>query len=216
MNINDTILRQYSNSPKIKNIIYTFNNGVDVTNIVNNFYDDIFNLETAKSYGLDIWSRIVDVSRYVKFEELGDTFGFKDQNLQTFNNGSFYSGVKSTNTLRLSDDFFRLVIKSKAAVNISNSTIKDTNRILSSIFSNKGTPFVTDNLDMTMHYVFPFYLSDSEISLIKNSNILPRPSGVKLRGIITIPKQVFGFFGSNCQTFNNGAFINTKGIIDVN
>lgn len=216
MNINDTILRQYSNSPKIKNIIYTFNNGVDVTNIVNNFYDDIFNLETAKSYGLDIWSRIVDVSRYVKFEELGDTFGFKDQNLQTLNNGAFYSGVKSTNTLRLSDDFFRLVIKSKAAVNISNSTIKDTNRILSSIFSNKGTPFVTDNLDMTMHYVFPFYLSDSEISLIKNSNILPRPSGVKLRGIITIPKQVFGFFGSNCQTFNNGTFINTKGIIDVN
>ncbi|RKS87346.1 uncharacterized protein DUF2612 [Orbus hercynius] len=216
MNINDTILRQYGNSEKLKNIIYTFNNGMDVTDIVNKFYDNVFNLDTANSYGLDVWARIVDVSRYVKFDSIGEVFGFDGQKLSTFNRGSFYSGEKVTTTLKLADDFFRTVIKSKAAVNISDSSIKDINRILGSIFNSDIKPFVTDNLDMSMHYVFPFYLRDNEISLIKNSNILPRPSGVKLRGIITIPNQVFGFFGSNCQTFNNGTFISQRGIIDVN
>lgn len=216
MSIDNTILRQYGNSPKLKNIIYSFNGAMDVTNIINDFYTSVMNLDTANSYGLDIWARIVDISRYVKFDSIGDVFGFNGQKLSTFNNGSFYSGEKVTTTLKLADDFFRTVIKSKAAVNISDSSIKDINRILGSIFDSDVKPFVTDNLDMSMHYVFPFYLKDNEISLIKNSNILPRPSGVKLRGIITTPNQVFGFFGSNCQTFNNGTFISQRGIIDVN
>jgi len=216
VNINDTILRQYNNSTKLKSVIYTFNDVVDVSSIVNKFYDNVFNLNTANSYGLDVWARIVDVSRYVKFDSVGEVFGFEGQNLSTFNQGSFYSGKKITTTLKLADDFFRTVIKAKAAVNISNTSIEDANKILANIFKDKGKPFVTDNLDMSMHYVFPFHLKDNEISLIKNSNILPRPSGVKLRGIITVPKQVFGFFGSNCQTFNNGTFISKKGVIDVN
>ncbi|XKM12647.1 DUF2612 domain-containing protein [Orbaceae bacterium ac157xtp] len=216
MSVNKTILRQYSNSEKLKNIIFTFNDGINVTDIINDFYKNVFNLDTANSYGLDVWSSIVVVSRYVKFDVVGDVVAFYGQHQQTMNNGTFYSGKKTTTTIKLSDDFFRTVIKAKAAVNISNANIEDINKILVSLFKGRGKPFVTDNLDMSINYVFPFYLRDNEIALIKNANILPRPSGVKLRGIITTPHQTVGFFGSNCQTMNHGTFFNKRGLINVN
>lgn len=216
MKIDDTILRQYGNSQALKSIIYSFDDGIKIDMAINKFFDEIFNLDTAKGYGLDCWGKIVNVSRYVKYEKVGDVLGFDGQKLQTFNYGSFYSGKKVTQTIKLTDDFFRIVIKAKASANISSVTIEDTNRILRSLYADKGKPFITDNQDMSMNYVFPFYLADNEKALIKNSNILPRPSGVKLRAIITAPAKTFGFFGSGCQTFNHGSFINRQGVFNVN
>lgn len=216
MKINDTILIQYGNSTRVKSLIYSFNDGVKVEGIIDEFYDKIFNLDTANSYGLDVWGKIVNVSRYVKFEETGDVFGFYGQKLQTANNGTFYSGEQATKTLKLSDSFFRSIIKTKAAANISDATIKSLNKLISSIYPEKGLAFVTDNQNMTMNYVFPFYLKANEIALIKNSNVIPRPSGVKLNAIILSPKNVFGFYGTGCQTCNHGTFIDSKGLINVN
>lgn len=219
MSIDSTILRQYGNSPKLKKIVYLIGDALNTDTLIDNFYNKIFNLDTATSNGLDMWGRIVNVSRYVNFSDYetgGDFFGFNGSNFKPFNNSPFYTAGLSTNTLRLSDDFYRKIIKAKAAVNISSATPSDMNRLLLSIFSERGQPFVVDNLDMTMNYIFPFYLTSGEIALIKSAGVISRPSGVKVRVIASDPKKTFGFYGSNCQPFNQGTFINSKGVFNVN
>ena len=58
---------------------------------------------------------------------------------------------------------------------------------------------------MTMTYHFNFNLTPLQIAVIKSTNLLPRPAGVKIN-VIAVSKEVFGFNGSGCQPFNQAPF----------
>jgi hypothetical protein len=99
--------------------------------------------------------------------------------------------------------------------NITDCTIQNLNKLLKYLYGDKGAPFVADGLDMSMRYVFPFYLQESDIALLTKSGVIPRPSGVKVSAIIIEPSSTFGFNEAGGQPFGQGAFFTEKGVINV-
>lgn len=87
-----TVLSQYADSDRITGLIETFANAVDQTANFDALYDNIWNLDTATGYGLDVWGRIVGINRvlqvantqYFGFAEAGDALPFGDAQFQGF------------------------------------------------------------------------------------------------------------------------------------
>ena len=175
-----TIISQYANSPAITGIVGSFFQCLDQTANMDLFFDNLWNVTTAVGPGLDVWGRIVGVSRvlqvagtqsYLGFEEASPTgLGFGQQ--------SFFSGQPVTSNYTLNDDSFRTLIYAKALANITDGSIRSINAILLALFPNRGNAYVTDGGDMTMTYTFTFPLSPAEQAIVKNSGVLPRPTGV--------------------------------------
>ena len=61
-----TILSQYDASPTLLSMIESFNDAIDPTANIAAFYENIWNVNTANGYGLDVWGQIVGVSRYLQ------------------------------------------------------------------------------------------------------------------------------------------------------
>lgn len=141
----DTILSQYANSPVLTKLIGDFDEYVDQTQNLDAFYDLIWNVDTAQGYGLDVWGRIVGVTRvlsvptstYLGFDEQGSTVG-------TFGQSPFFMGEPSTGNYLLSDSAFRILIFAKALANISDGSTPSINQILLNLFPGRGNCYVTD------------------------------------------------------------------------
>lgn len=186
INVADTILTQYADSPKLKSLIYSFNQAVGIEDFIDSFYDMIWNIETAGTYGLDVWGKIVVVSRQLTVTENKIYFGFQEalsdppvvDDPQPFNQAPFYSGEVLTSTVTLTNDIYRKLIMMKAAANISDCTIPNLNRLLMFMFGDKGRCYVRNDGDMVMSYVFQFPLSVAELAIVQSSGALPAPVGV--------------------------------------
>lgn len=163
-NVEQTIISQFANSPAITKMIQNMNAYIDPRADIDNFYWFVWNVDTAQGFGLDIWGRIVDVSR----ELLQNTAVAND------------------------DDAFRELIMLKALSNISESTSPAINQLLTNWMSGRGRCYVTDRGNMEMVYVFEFLLQPFEIAIIQQSGIFLRPAGVG-GIIITSQFPVFGF-----------------------
>lgn len=186
INAADTILTQYAGSPKIQSLIYSFNEAVGLEGFIDDFYDMIWNIQTAGTYGLDVWGKIVVVSRQLTVEENKIYFGFKEalstppvvDDPQPFNQAPFYSGELLTSTVTLTNDIYRKLIMMKAAANISDCTIGNINQLLVFMFGEKGRCYVRNDGNMQMSYVFEFPLSIAELAIVQSSGALPAPVGV--------------------------------------
>lgn len=175
-----TIISQYANSPTITDMIEAFNAAMDLTEDMDAFYDTIWNITSAVGYGLDVWGRIVGVSRILQLPSDAVYFGFQESGSWVgFNQGPFFSGQAVGTSFALSDDAYRRLILAKAAANIWNGSMPQQNQILLDLFPGRGNCYVIDNQDMTMTYRFKFVLSPAELSIV-SSGVLPRPSGVSV------------------------------------
>lgn len=72
-----TILSQYANSDRITGLIETFFAATDQTANFDAFWDNIWNLDTAVGYGLDVWGRIVGINRVLQVAN-DQFFGFAE------------------------------------------------------------------------------------------------------------------------------------------
>jgi hypothetical protein len=177
-----TIISQYANSPIITQLIANFDSYVDQTINLQSFFDLMWNVDTAIGYGLDVWGRIVGVTRTL---EVGGTltyFDFEESGLSGngFGQQPFYDGAPINSNFQLSDNAFRTLIFAKALANISDGSIKSLNQILINLFPARGNAFVTDGLNMTMTYTFKFQLTAVELAIVSQSGVLPKPTGVSL------------------------------------
>jgi len=203
-----TILSQYANSPRIVALIENMFEYVDQTRNIEQFYDMIMSLDTAVGYGLDVWGRIVGINRVIQVPA-GEWLGFEEQlpTVFTFGQGVWYSGDPLTANYALSDEAYRLLIIAKAMANITDGSIPSINRILMSLFPNRGNAYVAEGAPtgewwgfsesstglpfnqgvfytgadvpyMTMTYTFEFTLSPVELAIVTNSGVLPKPVGV--------------------------------------
>src|ERR1700688_4087243 len=123
----DTVLSQYANSPALMSLIESFNSAVDPSPNIDAFYDNVWNIQTAKGYGLQVWGRIVGVSNVLEIPGGTPFFGFEEAGTVSaapFGQGAFYSGTQATQNYTLSDDAFRCLILIKALANISQSNIR--------------------------------------------------------------------------------------------
>jgi len=186
INAADTILTQYAGSPKLQSMIYSFNEAVGIEGFLDTFYDMVWNIQTAGTYGLNVWGKIVVVSRQLTVTENKIYFGFKEaqstppvvDDPQPFNQAPFYSGELLTSTVTLTNDIYRKLIMMKAAANISDCTIPNLNRLLMFMFGDKGLCYVRNDGEMVMSYVFEFPLSVAELAIVQSSGALPAPVGV--------------------------------------
>lgn len=177
---NTTVISQYANSPILLKLIENFSQYIDPTANLDAFYDIIWNVDTAQGVGLDIWGRIVGVSRVIT--TVGDIdFGFAEAGTVSavgFNQGEFHSGAETSSNNSLSDDAFRLLIFAKALSNITDCSVTSINQIMMSLFPGRGDCHVVDNNNMTLTYVFNFATTPVEKAVIQGSGVLPRPTGV--------------------------------------
>jgi hypothetical protein len=178
-----TIISQYANSPIITKLVTNFAQYLDPTINLQSFFDTIWNVDTAVGYGLDVWGRIVGVSRTLQLPTGGRYLGFEEAGGATvdpFNQSPFFSGQTLTNNFDLSDDAFRVLIFAKALANVSDGSIKSINGLLRTLFPGRGNCFVIDGLDMTMTYMFKFILTPVEAAIVEQSGVLPKPAGVSV------------------------------------
>ena len=190
LNWDETLLSQYCASPTIKALLESFNDAVEPTTDIANFYINIWNVNTAVGNGLDIWGQIVGVSRYLTTAAT-NYLGYQEANsvgsaAQPFNQAPFYSGTLATNTFALTDDQYRRLILVKAAANISNLSVPSINALLTAEFGTSdgtnpyGQAYVIDHLNQTFTYYLKFVPSDLQLAIINNSGVFPRPAGVQM------------------------------------
>lgn len=144
---------------------------------------DVFNLATANSFGLAIWSILLGLPIYITAPSGAEkSWGF-EQYHANFNRGNFSVGSNSTIQLPIEDA--RILLQLRAFQLQSCGCVPEINRELKYIFGSyapmPGVPaaFVIDNHDMTCTYVFNYQVSNSLQYVMRYFDILPRPSGVK-------------------------------------
>ncbi|SFN29775.1 Protein of unknown function [Izhakiella capsodis] len=211
MSWKETILTQYSASSKLLSVIDTFSQAVSLDDFTEKFIDEVWDITTNKTYGLDVWGKIVNISRYVQAEIENNSFGFGEADNgdakhypSPFNDEPFYPGVQETETVRLTDEAYRTLILAKAFSNISIATIPEINRFLSLLFKGRGRAFCADYGKMTMGIVCEFALAPYEKSILQNYDVLPVPQGVRITAYQLVPPY-FGF-ADDAYPFNDGTF----------
>lgn len=163
-NVEQTIISQYGNSAAISALIQGMNENIDPAADIDNFYNFVFNVETAQGFGLDIWGRIVNVSREILIDPV------------------YY----------LSDTAYQSLILLKALSNISRATAPAINQLLLNWLGAGSRAYVIDLGNMEMGYVFEFTLEPYQLAIIQQSGIFLRPAGVGA-SIIQEVFPVFGF-----------------------
>ncbi len=209
MSQEDTILTQYSASNRILSIVDTFNQAVSLSDFTDEFIEKVWDITTCETFGLDVWGKVVGVSRYIRAEIDNDCFGFSEADdgggyPSPFGDSPFYAGTQETETVRLSNEAYRTLILCKAFSNISIATIKDANRFLTMLFLDRGRAYCADYGDMRMGIICEFKLEPFEISILENYEVLPIPSGV-LVSLRQIVSPYFGF-APDAYPFNDGTF----------
>lgn len=175
-----TVISQYANSPVLLQLIENFAGYIDPSTNFDAFFSLMFNVDTAVGYGLDVWGRIVGVSRVLRLPAEGKFFGFDeaDPDAHSFGESPFFGGSSLTQNFSLTDGAYRRLILAKALANISDGSIPGINQILINLFSDYGNCYVTDGGDMTMTYTFASTLSPVDFAIVAQSGVLPRPAGV--------------------------------------
>ena len=183
-NVNETILAQYANDPSMNTIIAGFNQAIDPAALVDLFYAQVFNPQTAIGWGLDVWGRIVGVGRVLNVAETG-YIGFHEADdgssvIGGFGYGIFYGGQGSTSNFALTDDAFRTLIFAKAAANLCDGSIASINAILMRLFSANGKIWIAETSETMMTINHDWTLTPVQAAIIEQSGVLPRPSTVTL------------------------------------
>jgi hypothetical protein len=196
MTYEKTVQVQYAASPGINGIIASFEAAECLDDFTDEFLVRVWDIDTCETFGLDIWGKIVGVSRTMSVDFDPDYFGFREARNPTtpnysmpFNQAPFYRGEPLSGVVRLENEPYRRLIKAKAFTNITDATIPSINRFLTMLFREQGRVYCTSGRDMTMSIVFEFVPSLSDIAIVQSPDVMPIPSGVKLSVIIDVQEQ---------------------------
>ena len=208
LKVEKTIISQYANSPTLCAMIDRMNEWIDPRNDIEQFYDMVFNVSTAKGFGLDVWGRIVGIGREFNIQSSTRMFGFSTglNDFDPFNQTSFVSTDGESEIYLLEDEAYRNLIMIKAMSNIIYATAPNINQLLSKLFADRGRAYYLPLGGMHARYVFEFELTAFEKALIFSNDVLPRPSGVQLDFYEIEATATFGFSGSYLQPFGQGIF----------
>jgi hypothetical protein len=211
LDFESTIISQYGTSATISQLCRNMNDYIDPRADFDTFYDFVWNVETAQGFGLDIWGRIVNISRELKIPGEPLYFGFNEAlpGSYPFGEQPFYPGAGVTETYQLSDAAYRQLILVKALANISSSDARTLNQLLQNLFAGRGRYYVNDMGGMNMRFTFEFTLTQYEFAIVTQSGALPRPAGVGAT-IINTELPVFGFSEAGTDSsapFGYGTFI---------
>ena len=216
INVERTVISQYGQSPTIRALVESMNDCIDPRADMAEFYRAVWNVDTAEGWGLDVWGRIVGVSRLLRVPSGTDPIvGFDTGNVpydwQTMSYGRFANNGEGTGgqAFVLNDTAYRVLILTKALANISATNARSLNALLQNLFPNRGRVYVRDLGSMSMQFVFNFALSPVERAIVSQSGVLPHPAGVFYTVVIAPVASLFGFRNINPGSvlpFNYGVF----------
>lgn len=185
MNVPDRIYAQYRNKPKAMAwyaIARELGGDIEAAaEAVRKSYD----IDTAQGAVLDVIGRIVVVPRnFIGTIPLspglfaltdGDEFG---------DEGAMFSALSIDQDEQLSDELYRLVIRSKIVKNNGDATIE--NILFGMNFLLPGAQFlrVTDGEDMSFSIEFYGAITDLQRYALLNAGLVPKPQGVRFNGFL--------------------------------
>lgn len=174
----ETILSQYSASPRILALTEAFAGRIDPADDIETFYTEIFDIDTARGWGLDNWGRILAAPRIVRMATT-DWFGFHESTLKPFNNAPFWTVDQSTAAFSIGDDMYRRLLMFKAGVNIGDSTADSVSRLLSYLFE---IPIgAVDNGDMSVSFrVSSVNFDETDRAIVRYYGGSLLPAGVRI------------------------------------
>lgn len=181
-----------------------------LTNFVN-FYNKIWNVNTAVDFGLDIWGKIVVIGRLLQLPSSEKPFGFftgaVPSDTEPFGGGTFSTGSSSTQSYRLEDDAYRALVLTKALANIASMDAPTLNSVLRNLFPGRGRCYTQDLGGMRMRYVFEFPLSQIEYAILSQESVPPSPTGVAVDVLVVDVAGILAFSEAGYgQTFGHGTF----------
>lgn len=216
INVEQTIISQYANSPIIVQLIQGINKYIDPRADIDNFYNTVWNVDTAQGFGLDIWGRIVGVSRLLQIPATNAYLGFNEAvpGAYAFNDAPMWDGSPpATNAYFLADSAYRTLILTKAMANILQPSAPALNQLLQNFFAGRGRVYVNDLGGMAFRYTFEFDLTSYEYAIITQSGAFPRPAGVRVI-YFQSALPLFGFKeASGAAPFGQGVFIPSGAIV---
>lgn len=179
LNVLAPLLWQYQNSPNLLSLLQNKQNWYNTNQVQfwEDWYTDVFNLQTANLFGLSVWSIIL--GQPIVFNNTADPsqvpWGFGTNNVD-FTQGNFAGGAGGT--YALPSTAARILLQLRAFQLVSSGTVPEVNRMLAYVFKSYGPAWLVDNGDMTQTYMFDFTLPADLIFIFNNIDILPRPAGV--------------------------------------
>jgi Protein of unknown function (DUF2612) len=176
-----TIESQYANSPVLLSLIQSFEEAIDPAADIEAFYNLMWNIDTAQGYGLDVWGRIVGVTRVLNIPTTtAKYFGFQEASgahIEGFNSAVFWN-VNIASNFSISDAIFRTLILVKALMNISRTSIQTYNKALMTLFPGIGNCYVVETGPMTAQLTFPAPLSQVQKAILQQTGVFTPPTGV--------------------------------------
>ncbi len=148
-----------------------------ITQPLNDFFNNIYNLDTAKNIGLDLWGERLNFPRTIKYiDEI--------------------TGKESLMTLQ--DDEYRLILQIVTLKLYTRMSVPGINKALKELFSfYNARAYTVDNQDMTyVNFVFLWEIPEYLKQAFNNYDLLPHPMAVGTRYREAFA-QIFGFKGQN-------------------
>ena len=191
------ILTQYSASPTITKLLSDFRDEIDTQADMATFEQNMFDIETASGIGLDIWGKIIGISRTIQL---------------------------SDSTVTLDDEHYRKLLMYKALANITDASLATLNKLLPLLFEDasfsvrnviieaKNGDEYYNSYPMHVRYTIDGELSELDAALFSAGGTLSLAAGVGW-SLLATQGRVFGFDGSGLQPFNRGTFMNENNII---
>lgn len=201
-NFPSRIYAQYRNKPKAVawyNITRSLAGDVaDVADIVRTMYD----LDAASGAQLDILGRIVVVPRdFIEYVSLNPGMFAEPDGDQFGDLSAMFSALSIDQDLQMSDDLYRLAIKSKIIKNNTAATIEDILFGVNFLLPNAQVLRIVDGEDMSFSIEFYGNISELERWALVNASLIPKPQGVKFNGFL----EAYGYvqFGDSSQQFGD-------------
>ena len=183
----DYTYTQYNNAPKLNDLINQFYSLNSLNQYALEYYNNVFNLDTAIGTGLDFWGIVLNQSRVVRSFVSTGLFGFGTPDLgaggeypQNFDNGNFGSFESNATNTTLGDDDYRRILKIRYRSLTTNNSIASISDIINEYTQSKDLTYfcLVKNEDRgVFSYNFNYELSAAEIGMFLSSRLLPAPAG---------------------------------------
>ena len=200
MNYSDLLIWQYKLPKAIAEIDMKSQFWIDFMNDCLKFID-MWNIDAAEKYSLDVLGRIFGVSRSsVSLTEKEYLTYYEKTGGLGWGLGRWYhSGEAFRETILLTDQEFRFLIKARIWKLYQNPSLDYLTDALQALTGNDA--YIVDNGDMTMkvYYVSAVALDSFIEFAVENLDILPRPVGIGY----TYEQAGVKYFGFNGEEFDN-------------
>lgn len=179
------IYAQYRNKPKtvkwiniVRNLAVSLSDTATAVRVV-------YDIDAAQGAQLDIIGRIVVMPRnFLGIVPLDPGMFAEPDGDQFGDDSAMFSALTIDQDAQMSDDLYRLAIKSKIIKNNSQATIEDILFGVNFLLPNADVLRLVDNEDMSFSVEFYGQISNLERWALLNASLIPKPQGVKFNGFL--------------------------------